>query len=210
MLELKPGLTTKRAPAFEARRTVSAVRTVPAPTAISGRSDAIRSIARSAASVRKVISTAGRPPGAGGPRSGTGSRSSGRLTTGMTAACSRKRRKSVSMSRSPSCWAGLGSSAVASVHRCAPCGLFDESHRRLRVDAEPCDTEPFHLEDGVELADPAGGLDLDGPSDESVDEPHVLDCRRAPGPAGSRLDEVGACLDRRLAAGPDLSLVEVV
>lgn len=63
---LKPGLTMKRAPASSARSTCSQVRTVPAPTSMSGTCFATFSIAFAAEAVRKVISASGRPPGAHG------------------------------------------------------------------------------------------------------------------------------------------------
>ena len=58
----KPGLTMNFAPAFTARSTCSVVRTVPAPTNISGNSFAIIRMDSSAAAVRNVTSAHGRPP----------------------------------------------------------------------------------------------------------------------------------------------------
>lgn len=51
-----PGETMKDAPASFAREACSTVRTVPAPTSISGSSAVMRRIASSAQAVRKVIS----------------------------------------------------------------------------------------------------------------------------------------------------------
>ena len=58
----KPGATMKEAPASMARSTWSLVRTVPAPSSISGISLWIRRMHSSAQAVRKVTSAAGRPP----------------------------------------------------------------------------------------------------------------------------------------------------
>ena len=58
----KPGLTMNFAPAFTARSTCSVVRTVPAPTNISGNCSAIIRIDSSAAAVRNVTSAQGSPP----------------------------------------------------------------------------------------------------------------------------------------------------
>ena len=58
----KPGLTMNFAPAFTARSTCSVVRTVPAPTNISGNCSDMMRMDSSAAAVRKVTSAHGRPP----------------------------------------------------------------------------------------------------------------------------------------------------
>ena len=58
---LRPGETTKRAPASWARSTWVAVMTVPAPTSSSDRSASRRSTA-AASGVRNVASATGRPP----------------------------------------------------------------------------------------------------------------------------------------------------
>ena len=78
----KPGLTMNFAPAFTARSTCSVVRTVPAPTNISGNSFAIIRMDSSAAAVRNVTSAHGRPPSQSAFASGAASFASSRTTTG--------------------------------------------------------------------------------------------------------------------------------
>ena len=64
--------------------TCSLVRTVPAPTSISGNCSAIRRIDSSAASVRNVTSAHGSPPSTSASASGTASFTSSSTTTGTT------------------------------------------------------------------------------------------------------------------------------
>ena len=78
----KPGLTMNFAPAFTARSTCSVVRTVPAPTNISGHSFAMMRMDSSAAAVRKVTSAQGRPPSQSALASGSASFASSSTTTG--------------------------------------------------------------------------------------------------------------------------------
>ena len=81
-LGLSPGLTINFAPAFTALSTCSQVRTVPAPTNISGQFSEISLIASSAASVLKVTSATGRPPAISALAKGTASLASSIFTTG--------------------------------------------------------------------------------------------------------------------------------
>ena len=79
---LNPGLTINLAPASSARSTCSWVRTVPAPTSISGTSRTIARIASSAAAVRNVTSATGRPPATRAFASGTAFLASSMAITG--------------------------------------------------------------------------------------------------------------------------------
>ena len=78
----KPGLTIKRAPAARARSACSMVRTVPAPTSISGKHSVMIRMDSSAAAVRKVTSAQGRPPLQRASANGAASLGSSSTTTG--------------------------------------------------------------------------------------------------------------------------------
>ena len=78
----RPGLTMNFAPAFTARSTCSVVRTVPAPTNMSGNSFAMIRMDSSAAAVRKVTSAQGSPPSQRALARGAASLASSRTTTG--------------------------------------------------------------------------------------------------------------------------------
>ena len=83
-----PGLTMNLAPAETARSTCSVVRTVPAPTTMSGYSDVMMRIDSSAASVRKVTSAQARPPSQSAFARGAASFASSSTTTGTIPNCS--------------------------------------------------------------------------------------------------------------------------
>ena len=100
-VSLRPGLTTKRAPASTARSTWSAVMTLPAPTSMSGSRAIARSASR-AAGVRNVTSAQGSPPSARAAASGTAERGESTTTTGMTCR-SRSSSRKVLIVTPPSC-----------------------------------------------------------------------------------------------------------
>ena len=79
---LRPGLTINLAPHSTARSTCSVVRTVPAPTRISGNSSTIFLITSAAAAVRNVTSAQGRPPSTSALARGAASFASSNTTTG--------------------------------------------------------------------------------------------------------------------------------
>ena len=83
-----PGLTMNSAPAAMARSTCSVVRTVPAPTTISGNSVFMMRIDSSAASVRKVTSAHARPPSQSALARGAAFAASSSTTTGTIPNCS--------------------------------------------------------------------------------------------------------------------------
>ncbi len=77
-------------PAAIARSTCSVVRTVPAPTNISGQASTMLRIASSAAAVRNVTSATGRPPSQRAFAKGAASLASSILTTGIIPNCSKR------------------------------------------------------------------------------------------------------------------------
>ena len=79
---LKPGETINFAPAPIARSTCSTVKTVPAPTSISGNFFAIARMLSSAASVRKVTSAQASPPATRAAPNGSASLTLFKTTTG--------------------------------------------------------------------------------------------------------------------------------
>ena len=79
---LNPGLTINLAPAATARSTCSVVKTVPAPTSISGYFSEMIRIDSSAASVRNVTSAQGSPPSHNAFANGSASFASSSTTTG--------------------------------------------------------------------------------------------------------------------------------
>ena len=81
----KPGLTMKPAPAATASSTCSTVRTVPAPTLISGTSSCMALMHSAAQAVRKVTSAEGMPPATSARAMGTASSTLSRTTTGTMA-----------------------------------------------------------------------------------------------------------------------------